>query len=52
MLPWRTVAGNISLVLEDHPLSKSEREARIAEVLETTNLSDFAMPIPSSFRAA
>lgn len=46
LLPWRTVAGNISLVLEDHSLGKSERDARIAEVLEQTNLSDFRDAYP------
>ncbi|MHC8493928.1 ABC transporter ATP-binding protein [Thalassospira sp. SM2505] len=46
LLPWRTVAGNISLVLEDHPLSKSERDARIEEVLAQTNLSDFRYAYP------
>ncbi|MFH1803298.1 MAG: ABC transporter ATP-binding protein [Pseudomonadota bacterium] len=46
LLPWRTVAGNISLVLEDHPLGKAEREARIAEVLAQTNLADFAGAYP------
>lgn len=46
LLPWRTVAGNISLVLEDHPLSKSERDARIEEVLAQTNLSDFRDAYP------
>jgi len=46
LLPWRTVAGNISLVLEDHPLSKAEREERVAEVLAQTNLSDFANAYP------
>ncbi|WP_412776096.1 ABC transporter ATP-binding protein [Thalassospira lucentensis] len=46
LLPWRTVAGNISLVLEDHALSKSERDDRIAEVLAQTNLSDFADAYP------
>jgi NitT/TauT family transport system ATP-binding protein len=42
LLPWRTVAGNISLVLEDAPLSAAERQARIAEVLAATGLTDFA----------
>mgnify|MGYP001627744277 FL=1 len=46
LLPWRTVAANISLVLEDHPLTKVERDARIAEVLAQTNLSDFANAYP------
>jgi NitT/TauT family transport system ATP-binding protein len=46
LLPWRTVAGNISLVLEDHPLSKAERAARINEVLAQTSLSDFRDAYP------
>lgn len=46
LLPWRTVAGNISLVLEDHRLSKAERDARIEEVLAQTNLSDFRDAYP------
>ncbi|MEE3044323.1 MAG: ABC transporter ATP-binding protein [Pseudomonadota bacterium] len=46
LLPWRTVAGNINLVLEDHPLSKAERDARIEEVLAQTNLSDFRDAYP------
>ncbi|MFD1508525.1 ABC transporter ATP-binding protein [Lacimonas salitolerans] len=46
LLPWRTVAGNISLVLEDHALSRSDRAARIADVLARTNLTDFASALP------
>jgi NitT/TauT family transport system ATP-binding protein len=42
LLPWRTVAGNVSLALEDHALPTAEREARIADVLARTRLSDFA----------
>ena len=42
LLPWRDVAGNVSLVLEDSGLSRGERRARIAEVLEVTGLSEFA----------
>ncbi|MGX1305681.1 NitT/TauT family transport system ATP-binding protein [Amorphus suaedae] len=41
LLPWRTVRGNISLVLEDHNLGKAEIDRRIADVLERTRLSDF-----------
>ena len=41
LLPWRTVAGNIALVLEDR-LPRAEREARVAEVLAVTGLADFA----------
>ena len=46
LLPWRTVAGNISLVLEDHPLSAAQRRVRIAEVLAATGLSAFAKTLP------
>lgn len=46
LLPWRTVRGNVSLVLEEHELSGEEREARIADVLERTRLSDFADVFP------
>src|ERR1700761_6122200 len=41
LLPWRTVAGNVALVLEDR-LPRVEREARVAEVLALTGLSEFA----------
>ena len=41
LLPWRTVAGNVSLVLEDR-LPRAERAARVAEVLALTGLADFA----------
>lgn len=46
LLPWRTVRGNISLVLEDHGIRRSETEAIIADVLARTKLSDFAQALP------
>ncbi|EEA94040.1 ABC transporter ATP-binding protein [Pseudovibrio sp. JE062] len=46
LLPWRTVAGNISLVLEDHKLPKKECEAIITDVLARTNLSEFHDALP------
>lgn len=46
LLPWRTVAGNIALVLEGHHLSKAEQQARIDDVLARTRLSDFAHAWP------
>ena len=46
LLPWRDVAGNVSLVLEDHALTDAERRARIADVLARTRLSDFARALP------
>lgn len=42
LLPWRTVAGNVSLSLEFAGRSKSTRAARIAEVLELVGLQDVA----------
>ena len=46
LLPWRTVAGNVSLVLEGHRLGKAEVVARIADVLGRTRLADFADVFP------
>jgi NitT/TauT family transport system ATP-binding protein len=45
LLPWRSVAGNVSLVLEER-LPRAERAARIAEVLALTGLTDFARAWP------
>lgn len=41
LLPWRSVAGNVSLVLEDR-LSRADVAARIDEVLALTGLTEFA----------
>ncbi|WP_121062526.1 ABC transporter ATP-binding protein [Chachezhania antarctica] len=46
LLPWRSVHGNISLVLEGHGLSKTDIDTRIKDVLERTRLSDFESAIP------
>jgi NitT/TauT family transport system ATP-binding protein len=46
LLPWRTVEGNVSLVLEDHALSASQRQRIIDDVLARTKLSDFARALP------
>lgn len=45
LLPWRSVAGNVSLVLEQR-LSRAERAARVAEVLTLTGLAEFAHAWP------
>jgi NitT/TauT family transport system ATP-binding protein len=45
LLPWRTVAGNVSLVLEQR-LSRADRAARVAEVLALTGLTEFAHAWP------
>ncbi len=46
LLPWRTVEGNVSLALEDHPLSKQESQEIINDVLSRTHLSDFKKALP------
>lgn len=46
LLPWRTVEGNIKLVLEGHKLSVSETRAIVSDVLTRTRLSDFAHALP------
>ena len=45
LLPWRSVEGNVSLVLEAR-LSGTERAKRIADVLALTGLTDFARAWP------
>lgn len=46
LLPWRSVEGNISLVLEDHGIDGAKSQAIIADVLARTKLSDFAKALP------
>ncbi|QDL91711.1 ABC transporter ATP-binding protein [Paroceanicella profunda] len=46
LLPWRTVAGNVALVLEDHGLGRARRAAIVADVLARTRLSEFAGALP------
>jgi len=44
LLPWRTVAGNVALVLEDHGLR--DQASIIEDVLSRTRLTDFADALP------
>lgn len=46
LLPWRTVRGNISLVLEDHGIRGTAADDVIRDVLARTKLSDFAGALP------
>jgi len=46
LLPWRTVEGNVSLALEDHPISAGERRRIIDDVLARTNLGEFKRALP------
>lgn len=46
LLPWRSVEGNIALVLEDHRIAGDEAAAIIDDVLNRTRLSDFRKAWP------
>ena len=46
LLPWRTVSGNVSLVLEDHDLGQAARRQIITDVLARTRLSGFSDALP------
>jgi len=46
LLPWRSVEGNISLVLEDHGIKGTNARKIIDEVLARTKLTDFAKALP------
>ncbi|MEP3334127.1 ABC transporter ATP-binding protein [Sedimentitalea sp.] len=46
LLPWRTVGGNISLVLEDHGIRGQAADTIINDVLTRTKLSDFRTALP------
>jgi NitT/TauT family transport system ATP-binding protein len=46
LLPWRSVAANVRLPLEHHPLSRPRRAALVADALARTGLTDFADALP------
>jgi NitT/TauT family transport system ATP-binding protein len=46
LLPWRSVRGNVSLVLEDHGIHGRQAAAIIDDVLERTHLGEFADALP------
>jgi NitT/TauT family transport system ATP-binding protein len=46
LLPWRTVEGNISLVLEDHGIRGAAADQIIGDVLDRTRLADFRKALP------
>lgn len=46
LLPWRTVFGNVSLVLEDHSIRGKQMQEIIDDVLARTKLTDFANALP------
>lgn len=46
LLPWRTVWGNVSLVLEDHGIKGTAAEQIISDVLARTKLTEFGKALP------
>ena len=46
LLPWRSVAANVRLPLEHHPVSRAARAALVADALARTGLTDFAQALP------
>ena len=46
LLPWRSVEGNVSLVLEDHGIRGAEAKSIIADVLARTKLTEFGKALP------
>ena len=46
LLPWRSVEGNVRLVLEDHPIGREEAERIVSDVLSRTKLSEFRRALP------
>ncbi|WP_112322279.1 ABC transporter ATP-binding protein [Oceanibium sediminis] len=46
LLPWRTVEGNIRVVLEDHRIRRERAKEIVADVLARTRLTDFARALP------
>ncbi len=48
LLPWRTVAGNVSLPLEHLDISRSERERRVSQAIASVDLVEFAQAYPKA----
>jgi NitT/TauT family transport system ATP-binding protein len=46
LFPWLTVAGNVELPLKLHGVPRSRRRARVAELLDTVHLGEFARRRP------
>jgi NitT/TauT family transport system ATP-binding protein len=46
LLPWRSVAANVRLPIEHHPVSAGERDRLVTEALARTGLSEFAGALP------
>jgi NitT/TauT family transport system ATP-binding protein len=46
LLPWRTVEGNVGLVLEDHGLAPADIQKKVDDCLARTGLLDFKKALP------
>jgi NitT/TauT family transport system ATP-binding protein len=46
LLPWRSVAANVRLPIEHHPVSAGERDRLVTEALARSGLSEFAGALP------
>lgn len=46
LFPWRTIGENLSLPMELQKINKSEREKRIANILQEVGLSDYKDKFP------
>ena len=46
LLPWRSVEGNVRLVLEDHAIGREDAERIVSDVLSRTKLSEFRRALP------
>ena len=46
LLPWRTVEGNVRLVLDAHGVRGAAAERTVADVLARTRLADFRRALP------
>ena len=46
LLPWRSVAGNVALPLEEHAMGARERTGAVSDALRRTGLRDFADALP------
>ena len=46
LLPWRTVEGNVRLVLEDHGFANDKTESIVDDVLSRTRLAEFRDAFP------
>jgi ABC-type nitrate/sulfonate/bicarbonate transport system ATPase subunit len=47
LMPWRTASANVAFALENQPLGKAERAAKVTEMLELVGLTGFGNAFPN-----